>query len=66
MRCIKGALVSGGNVTYDSVAPLINDLIGSIDTATSSLAAIPLSRRHAARQSGDELADLVAEIVEVR
>lgn len=61
----KEALVAGGNVTYDAVAPLINDLIGDINAATSSLATISPSRRHVSRQSGDELADLVAGIVDV-
>jgi hypothetical protein len=60
------ALKAHNNVTYDNVAPLINELIGNINTATSSIKSLSPSRRELVnRQSGDQLADLVAGIVEV-
>ena len=61
------ALKNDGTLTYDSVSPLITELINDINAATTALGGISSKRSVlASRQSGDELADLVAEIVEVR
>ncbi|KAJ7065658.1 hypothetical protein C8F01DRAFT_1351640 [Mycena amicta] len=54
------SLVSGGTATDATVTPLINDLTAALDTATSSLAALPASRK---RQSDDDIANLVAGLI---
>ncbi|KAF8318100.1 hypothetical protein DL93DRAFT_2165141 [Clavulina sp. PMI_390] len=57
------ALVSSGSVTYDAVKTPIDTIITNINTAKGEVAALR-RRGLVERQSGDELADLVAEIVE--
>ncbi|KAJ7616639.1 hypothetical protein FB45DRAFT_873088 [Roridomyces roridus] len=54
------ALVSAGTATDDTVTPLINDLTAALDTATSSLSALPVSTE---RQTDEDIADLVAGII---
>ncbi|KAF7307779.1 Sc15 protein [Mycena kentingensis (nom. inval.)] len=54
------SLVSSGTVTDDAAAPLVSSLTAAFDTATESLGSLDASRK---RQSNDEIAQLVAEIL---
>ncbi|KAJ7779328.1 hypothetical protein DFH07DRAFT_950392 [Mycena maculata] len=53
-------LASSGTATDATVTPLINDLTAALDTATASLAVLPISLK---RQSDDDIAALVAGII---
>lgn len=53
----------GADYTVEDVTPLFNDLTGAIDAATSSLSSISPAARLKARQSNDEIANLVAELL---
>jgi hypothetical protein len=57
---------ASGNYTIDDMTPLFADLTGSLDAAAASLATIsPITvvRSLASRQTNDELANLIAGIV---
>ncbi|THU82864.1 hypothetical protein K435DRAFT_608771, partial [Dendrothele bispora CBS 962.96] len=56
------SLVSGGNVSEDSVTPLIGQLTVALNNAANDLANIPASGS-SKRQSDDDTANLVAGIV---
>ena len=57
---------NAGNVTSDGIEPLLKSVTSALDDANSNLQAIPAGSEAVKRQSGDELADLVATIITVR
>jgi len=57
--------VSGGNATDDTVTPLIDQLIGALNTTSDSLANLSASDV-SKRQSNDDIANITATIVTVR
>ena len=63
--CVLANLVVSGNANDANITPLITELVSSFSTATTSVGAASLSRRHLKRDTVADVAVLLANIISV-
>ncbi len=63
--CVLANLVNAGNANTVTITPLIAELTASITGATTSLGALPPSRRHLKRDAVSQVALVLASLITV-